>query len=148
VSSRRGRAGIVVAALVAAAAIGAVAALRQRPEATEDAVTAGAASRPPEARLQKETPPALPAPAPEPAPSAAEEAPVPDEPRPKPAAKHSKAKARTAVGTETATSPASKPAGIASPSPVGPRAAGPKSPVSGGASKSGFVPPPISDPGF
>jgi serine/threonine-protein kinase len=148
-SSRRGRASIVVAALVAAAAIGAVAALRQGPAPTDEAVTAGAASRPPPARVQKPEEPSVlpPVEAPEPAPSAAEEAPVPDEPRAKPAGKHSKGKAR-AVGTETATPPASKPAGIASPAPVGPRAAAPKSPASGGASKSGFVPPPVSDPGF
>ena len=152
---RRGRVGIVVAALVAAAAIGAVAAIKNAPSQTDEAVTAGAASRPPEARLQKpEPPPPAPVQATEPGPSAVEESPaLPDDAKSKAAGKRSKGKVRTA-GTETAVgiaSPTPKPV-AATPSPVSPVSAPPapkpKSAAGSTAPKSGFVPPPVSDPGF
>lgn len=151
--ARRGRAGIVVAALVAATAIGAVAALKQGPAPlTDGAVTAGAASRPPEARLDRPaTPPAEPVvaepPSAEPEPEQASPA---DEPRAKPGPKRTRIRPRVAeaaasVPPATKSVAGTSPATAASaPALPAPKASAPKAPPP----KSGFVPPPVSDPGF
>jgi serine/threonine-protein kinase len=144
----RRRTGIVVAALAAAAALGAVAAIRNSPKA-DAAVSAAAAARPPHPRVASPVVPTSATTEVVAAPSEAVAAPEPEAAphakgkhaarKPAPSAASSLAAARAALGVIPAPPPAAAPPPVA---PTKPPAA-PKP-----ASKSGFVPPPVSDPGF